>query len=127
MKQNPKAKRGYSRDGSEIDECAGLADGMGESPYVAAKIAQHRCALELGEQLGLDVRMACPTMTLGPSGARLGPSNGLIVAYLMDPLRCTYPGGCNLVSVRDVAFGGSSAGLDVTIDPDVPPGVIRQR
>ena len=44
-------------------------------------------------------------MTLGPSGVRLGPSNGLIVAYLMDPLRCTYPGGCNLVSVRDVASG----------------------
>jgi dihydroflavonol-4-reductase len=96
---------GYSRDGSEIDERAGLADGEGESPYVAAKIAQHRCALDLGERLGLDVRMACPTMTLGPSGARLGPSNGLIVAYLMDPLRCTYPGGCNLVSVRDVASG----------------------
>ncbi len=100
---------GYSRDGSEIDEGAGLADslgtGAGESPYVAAKISQHRCALELGERLGLDVRMACPTMTLGPSGVRLGPSNGLIVAYLMDPLRCTYPGGCNLVSVRDVALG----------------------
>ena len=98
---------GYSRDGSEIVECAGLADGAGagESPYVGAKISQHRCALELGELLGLDVRMACPTMTLGPSGVRLGPSNGLIVAYLMDPLRCTYPGGCNLVSVRDVALG----------------------
>jgi dihydroflavonol-4-reductase len=96
---------GYSRDGNAIDERAGLADGAGESPYVAAKIAQHRCALDLGERLGLDVRMACPTMTLGPSGARLGPSNGLIVAYLMDPLRCTYPGGCNIVSVRDVALG----------------------
>ena len=97
---------GYSRDGSEIDENApAWPHSAGESPYVAAKIAQHRCALELGERLGLDVRMACPTMTLGPSGARLGPSNGLIVAYLMDPLRCTYPGGCNLVSVRDVALG----------------------
>jgi dihydroflavonol-4-reductase len=96
---------GYSRDAREIDEFAGLADSEGESPYVAAKIAQHRCALELGERLGLDVRMACPTMTLGPSSARLGPSNALIVAYLMDPLRCTYPGGCNLVSVRDVALG----------------------
>jgi dihydroflavonol-4-reductase len=96
---------GYSRDGGEIDECAGLADSAGESPYVAAKIAQHRCALDLGERLGLDVRMVCPTMTLGPSGTRLGPSNGLIVAYLMDPLRCTYPGGCNLASVRDVAWG----------------------
>ena len=30
---------------------AGLANGDGEAPYVAAKIAQHRRALELGEQL----------------------------------------------------------------------------
>ena len=96
---------GYSRDGGELAECAGLTDGAGDSAYVAAKLAQHHCALDLGERLGLDVRMACPTMTLGPSGARLGPSNGLIVAYLLDPLRCTYPGGCNLVSARDVASG----------------------
>jgi dihydroflavonol-4-reductase len=96
---------GYNIDRRELDEAAALGNGESESPYVAAKIAQHRCALELGEQLGLDVRLACPTMTLGPSGARLGPSNGLIVAYLADPFRCTFPGGCNLVSAHDVAVG----------------------
>ena len=96
---------GYSDDGSIIDEHAGLAHGDDEPPYVAAKIAQHRRALELGDRLQLDVRLACPTMTLGPSGAQLGPSNGLVVAYLADPFGCTFPGGCNLVAARDVAAG----------------------
>jgi dihydroflavonol-4-reductase len=88
-----------------IDEAAGLANSEGEPPYVAAKIAQHRRALALGATLRLDVRLACPTMTLGPTAARLGPSNGLIVAYLADPFGCTFPGGCNLVAARDVAVG----------------------
>jgi dihydroflavonol-4-reductase len=96
---------GYRNRTVAIDEDAGLASDDGESPYVRAKIAQHRHALELGERLNLDVRLACPTMTLGPTFARLGPSNGLVVAYLTDPLACTFPGGCNLVSARDVALG----------------------
>ncbi len=89
-----------------IDEAAGLASDDGEPAYVAAKIVQHRRALELGAMLKLDVRLACPTMTLGPTAAsRLGPSNGLVVAYLNDPFGCTYRGGCNLVAARDVATG----------------------
>jgi dihydroflavonol-4-reductase len=44
-------------------------------------------------------------MTLGPTSSRIGPSNGLIVAYLADPFGCTFPGGCNLVTARDVALG----------------------
>lgn len=96
---------GYRDRTVSIDEDAGLASDDGESPYVRAKIAQHRHALELGKRLKLDVRLACPTMTLGPTSARLGPSNSLIVAYLADPLACTWPGGCNLVSARDVALG----------------------
>lgn len=96
---------GFSSTATEIDESAGLASDKGEPPYVAAKLAQHRTALELGARLGLDVRMACPTMTLGPTSSQLGPSNGLIAAYLADPFRCTFPGGCNLVSARDVAAG----------------------
>jgi dihydroflavonol-4-reductase len=96
---------GYSDKATGIDETAGLATGDGEPPYVAAKIAQHRRALAFGAALRLDVRLACPTMTLGPTVARLGPSNGLIVAYLADPFGCTFPGGCNLVAARDVAVG----------------------
>lgn len=96
---------GYAHAASSIDESASLAAADTEPPYVAAKLAQHKCALDLAERFSLDIRFACPTMTLGPSGARLGPSNGIIVAYLTDQFRCTFPGGCNLVSARDVAAG----------------------
>jgi dihydroflavonol-4-reductase len=96
---------GYSEIGKSVDEHTGIANGSSEPPYVAAKIAQHRRALELGTRLQLDVRLACPTMTLGPTSTRLGPSNGSIAAYLADPFRCTFPGGCNLVAARDVAHG----------------------
>jgi dihydroflavonol-4-reductase len=96
---------GYSDDPASISETAPMASGDGEPPYVAAKIAQHRRALKLGEVLKLDVRFACPTMTIGPTSARLGPSNGMIVAYLADPIGSTFPGGCNIVSARDIATG----------------------
>jgi dihydroflavonol-4-reductase len=96
---------GYSDRATERDETAGLASGDSEAPYVRAKIEQHRRSLELGARLGLDVRLACPTMTLGPTTARLGPSNGLVAAYLADPFACTFPGGCNLVAAHDVARG----------------------
>jgi dihydroflavonol-4-reductase len=96
---------GYSNTASSVSESSQLADGDGEPHYVAAKIAQHRRAVELGAELGLDIRLACPTMTLGPTDGDLGPSNGLITAYLADPLRCTFPGGCNLVAAADIALG----------------------
>ena len=96
---------GYRDDATSIGESATLAAGEGEPAYVAAKLAQHRRALRLGETLRLDVRFACPTMTIGATGSRLGPSNGMIVAYLADPFASTFSGGCNIVSARDVALG----------------------
>ena len=96
---------GHCKGATCMDETAGLATDAGEPPYVAAKIAQHRRTLELGARLKLDVRLACPTMTLGPTAGRLGPSNGIVVAYLADPFGCTFPGGCNLVIAHDVAIG----------------------
>ena len=96
---------GHNTEATQRDEAAGHASGDNEAPYARAKIAQHRHSLELGAYLKLDVRLACPTMTLGPTTARLGPSNGLVAAYLADPFACTFPGGCNLVSARDVACG----------------------
>lgn len=93
---------GYALDGQPLDESAGLADPAGQPAYVAAKIAQDRSALEFADRLGLELVLACPTMSIGPNATRLGPSNGLIVAYLADRTRSSYPGGCNLVSARDV-------------------------
>jgi dihydroflavonol-4-reductase len=76
-----------------------------EPDYVLAKIAQERQALDAARRLGMDLVLACPTMSVGPHGASLGPSNGVITSFLADPLRVTWAGGCNIVSVRDVAAG----------------------
>lgn len=77
----------------------------GESGYVLAKIAQESEALAAAHRLGVEVVFACPTMSVGPFGASLGPSNAILTSYLADPLRLTWAGGCNIVSVRDVAAG----------------------
>ena len=71
-----------------------------QPPYVATKVAQH-----LGRELGLDVVLGCPTITVGPTATELGPSNGLIASYLNDVFSCTFPGGSNIVAARDVARG----------------------
>lgn len=97
---------GFSKTPVAIDESAGLADAADDyAPYVAAKIAQDRRALDIAAELSLEVVFACPTMTLGPFSGTIGPSNAIIAAYLADPLRCTFAGGCNIVSARDVAVG----------------------
>jgi dihydroflavonol-4-reductase len=44
-------------------------------------------------------------MAVGPFSPTLGPSNAVILTYLADPFRFTYPGGCNIVSARDVGRG----------------------
>ncbi|MFJ5677960.1 NAD-dependent epimerase/dehydratase family protein [Streptomyces sp. NPDC093097] len=73
--------------------------------YFVAKLRQEQAALVMGEELGLEVVVACPTIVVGGPDHRLVPSNALITRYLKDPLRTTYPGGCNIVSVQDVAAG----------------------
>lgn len=75
------------------------------APYLLAKIRQEQLAFESAASLGLDVVAVCPTMSVGAHGYKLGPSNGLIVTYLSDPFRMTFPGGCNVVSIKDIARG----------------------
>lgn len=96
---------GYSEDGRVIDEGAGLADPAGQPPYVAAKIAQDQEALALAQTLGIELVLACPTMSMGRTTSALGPSNGLIASYLADRTRSTFQGGCNIVSAEDVGLG----------------------
>jgi dihydroflavonol-4-reductase len=74
-------------------------------PYFLAKALQERTAMARSQALGLDCIAVCPTITVGPHDYRLVPSNAIIINYLKDPTRATYPGGCNIVSVRDVAQG----------------------
>lgn len=74
-------------------------------PYSVAKAAGERAAFEEAARRGVELIAVCPTISVGPHDYRLGPSNAVILAYLTDPLRLTYPGGCNIVAVRDVARG----------------------
>jgi dihydroflavonol-4-reductase len=73
--------------------------------YILAKAAQEQVAFAQAKELGLEVVAVCPTIVVGPYDVRLGPSNGLIIAYLTDPFKMTFPGGCNIVSAADVARG----------------------
>lgn len=72
-------------------------------PYFIAKVNQERKAFEHAAALGIELVAICPTMSIGPHGYRLGPSNGIIISYLDDHFRSTYPGGCNIVAVDDIA------------------------
>jgi len=96
---------GYSLGPVPRSESDQPADAVGENSYVSAKIRQDRLAFDVGRAIGLEVVAACPTVSVGAHGTTLGPSNALIVAYLLDPFRLTFPGGGNVVSARDVAVG----------------------
>ncbi len=74
-------------------------------PYYSMKARQEREAVELADRLGLDLVAACPAITVGGPDYRLLPSNAIIVNYLNDPFCITFPGGCNVVHVEDVARG----------------------
>ena len=96
---------GYADERRVIDERAGLADPAGQPAYVAAKIAQDAAATARADALGLELVLACPTMSVGGVATTLGPSNAIVTAYLADPMRSTFPGGCNIVAARDVGAG----------------------
>jgi dihydroflavonol-4-reductase len=82
-----------------------LTDGSYGPPYFHSKWKQEQTALKLAKELDLDMVIVNPCMTVGSHDTKLSPSNAMILAYLSDPFRATFPGGCNIVSVRDVAEG----------------------
>jgi len=73
--------------------------------YFTSKVRQEEVAFTTGDECDVDVVVACPTVILGGPSSRLVPSNAIVLRYLLDPTRSTYPGGCNVVSVADVARG----------------------
>lgn len=75
------------------------------SGYAISKLRQARAANETARTEGVDLVSACPTLTVGGWDYRLAQSNAALVKYLNDPWRTTFPGGCNVVSARDVARG----------------------
>lgn len=80
-------------------------DLKGEPPYVHAKYEQERRAFADAERLGLRLIAVCPTITVGGPDAGLSESNRMLASYLRDPYKATWLGGCNVVSVEDVAEG----------------------
>ena len=60
---------------------------------------------EKAKALDIDMIAVCPTICVGPHDYGLSESNAMIINYLNDPFKSTWPGGCNIVSVRDVAEG----------------------
>ncbi|HEY6797454.1 MAG TPA: NAD-dependent epimerase/dehydratase family protein [Kineosporiaceae bacterium] len=73
--------------------------------YYASKAAQEEAALSAGAEAGVDVVLALPTVVLGGPYRRLAPSNAMVLRYLLDPTRSTFPGGCNVVDARDLGEG----------------------
>lgn len=83
-------------------------DRLGDEPapaYYASKVVQEEVALETGRARGIPVVLALPTVVLGGPWGRLAPSNAIVLRYLLDPTRSTFPGGCNVVDARDVGAG----------------------
>ena len=95
---------GSSESPSARDESAHLGKEP-SPPYYASKVAQEEVALTTGEARGIPVVLALPTVVIGGPFGRLAPSNAIVLRYLLDVTRSTYPGGCNVVDVRDVARG----------------------
>jgi dihydroflavonol-4-reductase len=73
--------------------------------YFQSKWDQERTARMRAEELDVDLVIVNPCITVGAHDSKLSPSNSIIIAYLSDPFRSTFAGGCNIVSVRDVAEG----------------------
>ena len=95
---------GSSESPSVRDESAHLGQEP-TSAYFASKVAQEQEALAAGAASGIPVVLALPTVVLGGPFGTLAPSNAIVLRYLLDVTRSTYPGGCNIVDVRDVARG----------------------
>lgn len=92
---------GSSVDGSVRDERHSMGNEY-SPPYFRSKVRQERAALQKAGN-DLEVVIACPTVVMGGPSSRLVPSNAIVLRYLLDYFRSTFPGGCNVVSLDDVA------------------------
>ena len=77
-----------------------------DSPaYVISKVEQEKLAFQLAGLYNIDLVVVNPTLTVGGPDYGLTESNHMIVNYLKDLFKTTWIGGCNIVSVDDVAEG----------------------
>ncbi|WP_111495806.1 NAD-dependent epimerase/dehydratase family protein [Marinobacter bohaiensis] len=72
------------------------------NPYYIAKTRSEQAAQKLAEETGIHLVVICPAIVLGPGDYRITPSTQLVMDWLNGKGQ-TYPGGLNLVDVRDVA------------------------
>jgi len=72
-------------------------------PYEASKKQQLDWAFRVAKQQRIDLRAVGPTLTIGPDDPGPTESTRMVLNYLKDPWKSTWLGGCNLVSVADVA------------------------
>lgn len=70
--------------------------------YYVAKTQSERKAQALARQYDVHLVVICPAIVIGPNDFRITPSNQLVMDWL-NGVGQTYPGGLNLVDVRDVA------------------------
>jgi len=101
---------GSASDAISLDENHTIDRDEYLPPYVRAKIEQEKAAFRMARELNLDLVAVCPTITVGGPDYGLSESNRIIVSYLNDPFKATWPGGCNVVSASDVAIGHVIAG-----------------
>lgn len=80
--------------------------------YILSKREQDKTGFRRASELGLELVAVCPTIVVGPYDVNLSPSNAFILTYLKDPFKISYPGGCNIVSTRDVGRGQLLAALN---------------
>jgi dihydroflavonol-4-reductase len=87
-----------------LDETGVIGDEFAP-PYFRSKQRQEVVAFEAGADNGVEIVVACPALVLGGPTGRLAPSNAIVLRYLLDVTRSTYPGGASFVEVGDVAAG----------------------
>lgn len=73
-------------------------------PYILSKYLSQQEALDFAEQ-GLDLTVVNPAFPFGPGDVAPTPTGGIIVKMIEGGARFSFPGGFNLVDVRDVAAG----------------------
>jgi dihydroflavonol-4-reductase len=85
------------------DEAMGYAtEVVAAWPYYASKVFQEKVSFELGEELGIEVVVVCPSLLLGPGDRRLSSTKD-VLRFLRKQIPIIPPGGINFVDARDAA------------------------
>ncbi len=91
------------------DETSGYATEVASGwPYYASKIYQEKLALQLGEELGIEVVVVNPSLLLGPGDRRLSSTED-VLKFLRKQIPVVPSGGMNFVDARDAAAATMAA------------------